>query len=190
MSDFNKALALALKNEGGYANDPHDPGRETYCGISRRFWPHWDGWKLLDEYQVKYGTLKINEVISYSTLEADVAEFYLNIYWLPLKCDKIVNVPLAESLFDFGINIGRIRAVRILQKTVNAHAGRRRLKVDGRIGHKTLAGVEAACMASAKFPDRYMIARIQFYLDLCQAAPRKYRYLENWVMRSLKSLEI
>src|SRR2546426_796362 len=48
MADFDYALTQLLKVEGGYANDPRDPGGETYKGISRVFWPNWSGWPLID----------------------------------------------------------------------------------------------------------------------------------------------
>jgi len=183
MADFETALKHALENEGGYNNDPHDPGKETYAGISRRFWPDWDGWKTID----KYKPLGTNQLIHET--EADVAEFYFNTYWLPLKCDKIENECIAETLFDFAINVGRIRAVKVLQDTINIYSGRKRIKVDGIIGDKTLAGIEAACTRSAKFPNGFIRFRCEFYFDLCYNSPNKNRYLKGWIMRSLKSLE-
>ena len=183
MADFNNALALALQNEGGYANDLHDPGRETYAGISRRFWPHWDGWPIIDKHKPLGTNQQVHEA------DADVAEFYFNTFWLPLKCDEIKNVSVAESLFDFAINIGRIRAVKVLQDTINIYSGRKRVKVDGKIGPKTLAGIETACIRSAKFPNGFIRLRCEFYFDLCYGNPRKYSYLKGWVMRSLKCLE-
>ena len=36
MADFNKAIAIILKHEGGYVNDPDDPGGETNMGITKR----------------------------------------------------------------------------------------------------------------------------------------------------------
>ncbi len=51
--DFQKALAHTLEFEGGYANDPADSGGETFRGISRRNWPQWEGWPLIDQAKVK-----------------------------------------------------------------------------------------------------------------------------------------
>ena len=45
---FKKALEHMLKFEGGYANDPNDSGGETFRGVSRRNWPKWPGWPLID----------------------------------------------------------------------------------------------------------------------------------------------
>ena len=37
--NFPNCLAIVLKHEGGYVNDPHDPGGETNFGISKRAYP-------------------------------------------------------------------------------------------------------------------------------------------------------
>ena len=65
---------------------------------------------MIDKYKPHGTNQQIHET------QADVAEFYLNTFWLPLKCDKIENESIAESLFDFGINVGRKRAIKVLQE--------------------------------------------------------------------------
>ena len=37
---FKKAIEVILKHEGGYVDDPVDPGGETNMGISRKAYPH------------------------------------------------------------------------------------------------------------------------------------------------------
>lgn len=41
-ANFETALAFVLKHEGGYVNDPQDPGGETKYGISKRAYPNLD----------------------------------------------------------------------------------------------------------------------------------------------------
>ena len=53
MADFDKALELTLKAEGGYVDDPDDPGGETYKGISRSRNPKWQGWINVDLLKAK-----------------------------------------------------------------------------------------------------------------------------------------
>jgi lysozyme family protein len=36
---FDKAIEIILKHEGGYVNDPDDPGGETKFGITKRNYP-------------------------------------------------------------------------------------------------------------------------------------------------------
>ncbi len=50
---FAEALKHTLEFEGGYANDPADRGGETFRGISRKNWPRWSGWDLIDQVKRK-----------------------------------------------------------------------------------------------------------------------------------------
>ena len=43
MADFNKAYAFLVTKEGSLSDHPADYGGQTYFGITRRFWPNWDG---------------------------------------------------------------------------------------------------------------------------------------------------
>ena len=36
---FSEAIEIVLKHEGGYVNDPDEPGGETKYGISKRSFP-------------------------------------------------------------------------------------------------------------------------------------------------------
>ena len=40
---FDRAFVTTMQSEGGYVNNPKDPGGETYMGISRNNYPHWQG---------------------------------------------------------------------------------------------------------------------------------------------------
>ena len=44
MSEFQPALQKVLAHEGGYVNDPDDPGGETYKGIAHNMHSKWGGW--------------------------------------------------------------------------------------------------------------------------------------------------
>jgi lysozyme family protein len=72
--------------EGGYVNDPADRGGETYRGISRKSWPDWAGWALID--QAKAAGLRSASAIGRhfaddSEMDALVTEFYKNEFWEP-----------------------------------------------------------------------------------------------------------
>ena len=53
MGDFQKAYKELMRVEGFYSMDPSDPGGETIYGISRRNWPKWVGWEIVDLYRKK-----------------------------------------------------------------------------------------------------------------------------------------
>lgn len=79
---FDKAFELVVGLEGGYSNDPRDPGGETKFGISKRYHPELD--------------------IANLALE-QAKSIYLNGYWIPAKCDESL-YPLDICLFDGAVN--------------------------------------------------------------------------------------
>jgi len=84
---WQKCIAFTLKWEGGYVNNPDDPGGETNMGISKRSYPNED---------IKNMTIERAEII------------YFNDYWLPTGCeDENVSPKLALALFDTAVNCGR-----------------------------------------------------------------------------------
>ena len=91
-NDFEKALKFVLKWEGGYSNDPRDPGGETKYGISKRSYP--------------------NEDIKNMTLERAKEIYYQN-YWLKTGCDGLP-FPFNIIVFDTAVNMGRKRASEFL----------------------------------------------------------------------------
>lgn len=90
--DFEKALSFVLKWEGGYSNDPRDPGGETKYGISKRSYP--------------------NEDIKNMTIERATKIYYEN-YWLKPGCDKLP-FPFDIIVFDTAVNLGGRRAMEFL----------------------------------------------------------------------------
>jgi len=136
MTKFDIAYEEMRKWEGGFSDDKYDPGGKTIWGISRRSHP--ETFKLIMELlkEEKRGLAK------------DLTKrFYRLHYWNDLY-DGIPNSSLAFKLFDFGVNAGIKRAVKILQKTINKVFQKQRvsvkgfkinpLKVDGVFGRKTL----------------------------------------------------
>jgi len=91
---FEKAVQFVLKWEGGYSNDPRDPGGETKFGICKRSYPELDISKL---------TLK------------QAKEIYYQNYWLKAGCDKTI-YPLNIIVFDTAVNMGRSMAEKLLNE--------------------------------------------------------------------------
>ncbi|WP_323008536.1 glycoside hydrolase family 108 protein [Paracoccus sp. (in: a-proteobacteria)] len=114
-SNFDRCLAEVLRHEGGYVNDPHDPGGETNMGISKRSYP--------------------NENIK-SMTRARAAEIYRRDYWNPVRGDDL---PAGMDLvaFDAAVNSGVSRGAKWLQSALGVPA-------DGKIGPATLAAARAA----------------------------------------------
>ncbi len=106
---FNRAVDFVLKYEGGYVNDPNDPGGETNFGISKAAYP----------------------ALNIATLTREVAiEIYREDYWLKCRCEEMP-AELATVLFDSAVNQGPSAAVKCLQKALGITA-------DGVIGSQTI----------------------------------------------------
>lgn len=190
MANFDKALKKILGSEGGYANDPDDPGRETYCGISRKFWPKWEGWEWIDAHKKNFGPIRTNEKIKGYELLKEITAFYYKYFWKPLKCDLIDNQSVAESLFDHAVNAGGKTAVRMLQREINLYAQTyESIAEDGLIGPKTIGALAAAIQDEPNFPNHFIQARISTYFQKCYDKKFKFKYLKGWVLRCLKHLE-
>lgn len=112
---FQKAVALILKHEGGYVNDPRDPGGETNFGISKRAYP--------------------NEDIKALTPQR-AALLYHRDYWLAIKGDELP-YPIALITFDMAVNAGVGTAIKLLQRAL-------KVEVDGKLGPQTLAAAKTA----------------------------------------------
>lgn len=107
---WETAFDLTIGFEGGYVNNPNDPGGETKYGISKKAYPDLD--------------------IKILTLE-EAKEIYHRDYWLRCKCDFMPDA-LSIALFDFAVNSGTKRAIRYLQRALD-------VTIDGCIGNQTIA---------------------------------------------------
>lgn len=83
-SDFNAAFDFVIGAEGGYVNDPKDPGGETKYGISKRAYPGLD--------------------IASLTIEQARDIYHLD-YWLPAGCESLDQAK-ALIVFDAAVNQG------------------------------------------------------------------------------------
>ncbi len=143
---FENALNHTLQFEGGYADHPADRGGETFRGISRRNWPDWPGWTLIDRLKARGATTPrlINAALAgNSAMERLVSDFYRENFWRP---SGAAGGPprTTEKLFDTAVNVGFGGAVKILQRAVNALEPAWPLVVDGATGPKTRAALAEA----------------------------------------------
>lgn len=155
LEGFDSAYDETMRHEGGYANDPHDKGGETYCGISRRWHPSWSGWRIVDACKVK-NKANLQALYAEPNLKRLVRSFYRAEFWDKLRGDEIdgLKSAIAKELFDSAINVDPIDAVKFLQTAlnmlgeVNGRSLYRALKVDGKIGPATSEAL-TLCLRSA-----------------------------------------
>lgn len=96
MMDFNTAINRVLGIEGGYVNNPNDPGGETKFGISKRSYPNVD--------------------IKNLTREGAVSIYHID-FWTPLQGGGLYGSVMYQAL-DFAVNSGIQTSIRYLQRAL------------------------------------------------------------------------
>lgn len=178
MADITIALDKTLKHEGGYVNDPLDRGGETICGIARKFWGSWSGWKILDEKTKNTtGALKTktaNLLLKDSLFMKEVREFYKKNFWDEMNLDKITDQRIAENMFDFAVNSGVKKAAQKIQQIL-------KLTADGEIGPKSIAAINST--NPEWLLKEYKESRRQFFLAIVENNPSQARFINGWMKR-------
>lgn len=172
MAEFIIAYSNTAKWEGGYVNDPDDKGGETYAGISRKNWPNWEGWKIIDRYKEKASIPK-GHVFDTQFIYVEVQEFYRTNFWGKIKGDQINNQAIANILYDQFVNSG-YRAVEAMQKVVG-------VKADGLIGPATLSAINGGCQENIF--NKFKALREKFYRDIVARNPSQSKFLNGWLNR-------
>ncbi len=122
MNNFDRAISLFLKHEGGYVDHPRDPGGATNKGITLRTFRRF----------IKPNGTK-SDLKNLTTEQAAVV--YKRQYWDAVLGDWLPD-GVDYAVVDFAINSGPGRAAKYLQRVVG-------VTQDGRIGPQTLAAVRA-----------------------------------------------
>lgn len=117
---FKVSLKYVLKHEGGYVNDPHDPGGATNRGITIHTLKRWRK-RAVTPSDVKSLTLR------------ETARIYEAYYWDTLRLDDVpkgVDYPM----FSCGVLAGVGTSAKIMQRIVGAED-------DGRVGKNTMTAL-------------------------------------------------
>lgn len=114
----DSAIKITLGYEGGYTNNPADPGGPTNFGITvadaRRYWKN-------DATAADVRAMPISEAV----------DIYRQRYWAALCCDDLP-AGVDYAVFDYGVNSGIGRSAKVLQRLVG-------VAQDGKIGAETVA---------------------------------------------------
>lgn len=162
MTRFAECLAFVLQREGGYVNNPNDPGGATNMGVTQRTFDKWRDDHAQPRADVK--TLDIQEA----------ADIYQALYWNPAACEQLPP-PLDLIQFDTAVNEGPGTAARMLQTALVLPI------IDGTLGPKTLKAA-STCDPLATFA-RYANQRSMRYIGLAIADPNKRVFLRGWLHR-------
>ncbi len=169
-----------VAREGGYVNDPDDPGGATNHGVTigtmRRL-----GLDLTGDGKVTADDVK-------RLTRADAERIYVEHYFARPRIGELPEV-LWASVFDMYVNAGA-NAVLILQRLL-ADMGHL-IRADGAIGRETIAAAQgAAAAAPGHLADAYGIARRNYYYGLGDARPASRKFARRrdggkggWISRA------
>ena len=141
MNDYRECVDLVLKSEGGWVNNPKDPGGETNLGVTKAVWEEWVGHPVT--------TMK-------NLTKDDVAPLYEQRYWRPCY-GEVLPRGLDFIVFSMGVNAGPGRSVKLFQQSIGCVP-------DGVIGPATRSLICASNTATliAKFSE----VRREYYRSL------------------------
>lgn len=180
MHSVESIAAEIVRREGGFVNDPDDPGGATNHGVTihtmRQLRLDLDGNGRLDTADVKALT------------PAKAAAVYVRHYYTEPKINLLPE-PLQASVFDMQVNAGA-NAVRILQRLMASFG--LPLKDDGVIGPITARTVQRAMSkAPGHLVDAYGIARRNYYYRLGDQRPASRKFARRkdggkggWITRA------
>jgi lysozyme family protein len=187
MANFNDAYLITSKIEGGYSNDPADPGGETYKGIARNKNSYWEGWVLVDNYKLQPNFPK--NMYNDPQLEEKVKSFYKTVYWDVNNLDEFTSQSLANEMYDTGVNMGVGKASKFLQLTLNVLNKNGTIypdiPEDGKVGPGTLQALNT-CIGRVGEEVIYKILNVlqgNHYIDIMVKNPTQEKYTLGWLSR-------
>jgi lysozyme family protein len=170
-----------VAREGGFVNDPDDPGGATKYGVTIH--------TLRD---IPWGDLDGDGDIDVMDVRALTQEHAITIfeerYFRGPRIDELPEA-LHGTVFDMYVNAGA-NAVRILQRMLNALG--HRVIVDGALGPQTIgAARQAWAETGAPLVDAYGIARRNYYFAIADRRPASRKYARSraggkggWIKRA------
>ena len=165
MANPNNIVPFIMQAEGGYANNPADPGGETQKGIT------WNTW------QAFFGNTH-DRFIAMSV--ADWTAIYTKNYWNPIMGNQITSQRIADIAVDWAFNSGSGNVVKHIQHIlVNTFSAA--ISVDGGMGPMTLTALNAA--DEPTLWNAIVADRIAFYNALVANNPSLNVFLKGWLNR-------
>lgn len=171
---FELAHVFTASKEGGFSDDKRDPGGITNHGVSLRYLRSIgrdiDGDGDIDAADIKALT------------KQDAKELFKDSFWDALKLGTYPPLT-AIAMYDCAVNAGTGRSAKCLQEALNFYPGEA-LKVDGRIGSKTMARLRSiAAEGDCALAMRCVKARRGFYTRLVVNEPELACFRKGWINR-------
>ena len=162
--NYSAALAATLKEEGGYSNNPADPGGATNFGVTQA------------TYSAYLTTRGISDTPVINITQAQVADIY-RMYWENVRSPALPS-GVDAAAFDLAVNSGWRTAATLLQGALGDVG--RPVTVDGSIGPVTLAE------AAKADPVALVVAISHARLDFLQRLSTFQTFGSGWTGRTFR----
>lgn len=163
--DFDGALKFVLAAEGGYSDDPYDPGGATNLGIEQTEYQEW----------LRKQGLPVVPVTQITTAQA--GEIYRTSYWEPVHGDYLQG-QVAYVMFDTGVNQGVGAAIEQLQRVLG-------VPVTSEFDNNTSTAYHAfiAAHSGLELANGVLSRRVLRYRLLVSENPALGKFLDGWLNR-------
>lgn len=171
---FDAAFARTIGIEGGYSNNPADPGGETNWGIT------------IAEARAHgfHGPMRDMSI-------AAARDIYRQSYWNLLHLSEVdaISPAVAQEMFDIGVNRGRSVPVPYLQRALNAFNRQGKdypdIAVDGLAGAMTIAALRSFIHQRGALGEKVMLHALLAqlgvgYLEIVEKRPQSEDFIFGW----------
>jgi len=175
---FQKALQELFEIEGGWSDDPDDPGGKTKYGITEAVW------KEFHNGNPPYDISRITRT--------DAELVYYHLYWRPMHLEELsetLHQPLVSEMFESAVNHGVGRATIFIQASFNLIKpdNKAPLKEDGVMGPLTISSI---LLMTNHYEDVLLVAyhgeRYNFYKSIVEKKPSQLKFIKGWLRRLAK----
>lgn len=169
--NFDYAINIVLKHEGGYSNDLNDSGGETNFGITQ---------KELTKY---YQQLNIPNNVKDLT-ENDAKIFYKSVYWDKEHYNSIDSIKITDKIFDLAVNLGAKQSFIITQRAL-CRLGIT-VVIDGILGNKTIGSLNKIMddYTESQFLSYMRYEAILVYEMILAVHPSYEKFKDGWLIRA------
>lgn len=172
MSNFRWALKKTLHHEGGFVDNPADPGGATFRGVSLRFLKA-EGHDVDGD-----GDVDLRDIQALVAQPEVVDGIYQMYFWTPNRLNEVPSELLSCKIFDMCVNMGPRQAWKLVQRASG------RLTADGIVGPKTIEHLVQSDVMDYKLLAKIRLEQDKFYCQLVKTKPELGVFLKGWRRRA------
>ena len=183
MTNFDWAVQCVLHHEGGWTDNPNDPGGATNFGISLRYLQargDLDGDGLPDGDMDGDGDVDVDDIRAIDS--GDAIELYRTGFWLPNMLDRVRSELVATKIFDMAVNMGSRQAWKLVQRSANKLGSD--LTVDGLVGGFTISAVNSYLRSDYDLVNVIRDRQANFYETIIERKPKLATFRLGWRRRA------